>query len=79
MCHLDPTTAAADRHVHVPLVNGRTPRCQVYHRAFCRKLSEGIASEKRLRAIGMVSLPLMSLADSEASRALHDYEDEYAL
>ena len=26
----------------------------------------------------MVSLPLMSLADSEGSRALHDYEDEYA-
>ena len=26
----------------------------------------------------MASLPLLSLADSEASRALHDYEDEYA-
>ena len=46
MCvNLDPNTAAADRHVHVPLVGGRARQCQVYPRVSCRKLCEGIASE----------------------------------
>ena len=76
--NLDPTTTAADRHVHVPLVGGRARQCQVYPRAFCRKLCEGNASEKRLMTMGMTSLPLMSAEDSAASEALHEGEAEYA-
>ena len=35
-------------HVHVPLKSGRAKRCQIYPRAFCRLVVEGIAAEKKL-------------------------------
>ena len=36
-------------------------KCQVYPRALCRMICEGIAAEKTLRALGMKAIPLMSL------------------
>ena len=50
--NLDFQNAAADRHVHIPLVSGRARRCHVYPRAFCRRLCEAIAAEKRLLVMG---------------------------
>ena len=59
-------------HVHVPLESGRAKRCQVYPREFSRRVCEGIAAEKRLRLLGMVSRPLMELGTEEAGRRACD-------
>ena len=53
-------------HVHVPLESGQDRRCQVYPRAFSQSICEGIASEKKLRRLGMVSVPIMSLESDKA-------------
>ena len=67
-------------HVHVPLDQGRAKRCQVYPREFSRRICDGIAAEKRLRQMGLVSLPLMDLSElgdeivkgQDASSKLHE-------
>ena len=67
-------------HVHVPLESGRAKRCQVYPREFSRRICEGIAAEKRLRRLGMISLPLLELDELSddikdggvAARDLHE-------
>ena len=67
-------------HVHVPLEQGRAKRCQVYPREFSRKICEGIAAEKKLRRLGLVSMELMDIDDlevdvakgHEASQDLHE-------
>ena len=53
----------AMHHKHVPLGQGRARRCQVYPREFSRRICEGIAAEKRLRQLGLVSMPLLGLSD----------------
>ena len=64
-------------HIHVPLDSGRARRCQVYPRAFGHRVCEGFAANEKLRRLGVVSMPLMSLeshkANGEAvSDALHN-------
>ena len=41
------------RHAHVQLEGGMTKSAQIYPREFCKTVCEGIAAEKRLRALGM--------------------------
>ena len=70
-------------HVHVRLESGSAKRCQVDPRQFSRKICAGIAAEKRLRELGMVSLPLLDMdvgnlesdmkAASKAAFDLHEY------
>ena len=59
-------------HAHVPLESGRARRCQIYPREFSRRVCEGIAAEKRLRRLGMVSIPLMALGSEEDGRKACD-------
>ena len=54
---------ASKHHVHVPLESGRAKRCQVYPRAFSRQVCAGIAAEKRLREMGLSSLPILEMDD----------------
>ena len=72
----------AKHHVHVPLESGRAKRCQIYPREFSRRICEGIAAEKKLRLLGMVSLPLMALGTEEDGRvaadALHERDGTVA-
>ena len=70
-------------HFHVPLESGRARRCQVYPRAFSQQIFEAIAAEKKLRILGMVLMPFMSLesdkADGKAaSDVLHDTDGRQA-
>ena len=55
------------RHNHVKLESGKAKRCQIYPREFCFRICEGIAAEKRLRVLGLKSVPLMSVEDCKAS------------
>ena len=66
------------RHEHVPLESGRAKKCQVYPREFCARVVEGIAAEKRVRALGLRSMPLMSVEDSGACEALHEPSSTWA-
>ena len=71
-------------HVHVPLESGRAKRCQIHPRAFCRLIVEGIAAEKKLRALGLKAVPLMSVeeiesAGDEASGVLHEPDLDVAV
>ena len=40
-----------EKHEHIALEGGLTKRAQVYPRAFCQTVCEGVAAEKRLRAL----------------------------
>ena len=74
--------------VHVTLESGRAKRCQVYSREFRRKICAGIAAEKRLRELGMISLPLLDVdgdnlesdmkTGSKAAFDLHEYATMHA-
>ena len=52
-------------HEHIPLVQVRAKKCQVYPQAFCRTIVDCIAAKKKLREIGMVALPLLDIDDLE--------------
>ena len=70
-------------HTHVPLEQGRAKRCQVYPREFSRRVCEGIAAEKKLRRLGMRSLPLMEIGTDEdgnkATDDLHEPDGTFAV
>jgi len=76
-------------HEHVHLVDGKARQAQVYPRAFCRAVCEGVAAEKRIRALGVKAKPLLSMEEMQqiahisgakaedgesASDALHEEE-----
>ncbi len=76
-------------HEHVHLVDGRAKQAQVYPRAFCRAVCEGVAAEKRIRALGVKAKPMLSMEEMQqiahisgakakdgesASDALHEEE-----
>ena len=70
--------------MHVPLESGRAKLCQIYPRAFCRLIVEGIAAEKKLRALGLKAIPLKSVeeiesAGVEASGVLHEPDLDVAV
>ena len=50
-------------HRHADLTGGRASQCQVYPRAFCVAVGEGIAAQKRLHELGMQAQPIMNLED----------------
>ena len=45
-------------HQHVQLEGGLTKKAQIYPKEFCQAVCEGIAAEKRLRALGLVAWSL---------------------
>ena len=57
--------AGAAKHRHADITGGQTRQCQVYPRAFCKKVCEGIAAQKKLYDLGMTSEPLMSLQEMQ--------------
>ena len=79
-------------HRHADTTGGRTSQCQVYPRAFCRAVCEGIAAQKRLYVLGLKAEPIMSLEEMIdalpeelkhdggcPSKALHDDDAGYEL
>ena len=52
-------------HRHVQLLSGRAKKCQVYPGAFCQAVCEGVAAEKKLRALGMMAQPLMTISEMQ--------------
>ena len=77
-------------HRHADLTGGRAKQCQVYPKAFCVAVCEGVAAQKRLMKMGLKSEPIMSLSEmvdsvpeslrtGDPSRDLHEHEDEYQL
>ena len=80
--------AGAAKHRHADITGGQTRQCQVYPRAFCKKVCEGIAAQKKLYDLGMTSEPLMSLQEmqravpsekstGDPSKDLHESEGEF--
>jgi hypothetical protein len=76
-----------EAHRHVHLIQGRAKGPQVYPRALCVKICEGIAAQKRLDDLGLRARPIMSFdemrdaagqmeADNCPSQALHEPEGE---
>ena len=76
-------------HKHVQLIGGKAKRAQIYPRAFCKAVCEGVGAQKRLHSMGLIARPLMSIekmdqavsaigvdkdSDEEPSRALHEYD-----
>ena len=57
-------------HTHVPLEQGRARRCQVYPRQFSRRICEGIAAEKKLRQLGLMSMALMDCDSIDVDMAV---------
>ena len=79
--------AGAAKHRHADITGGQTRQCQVYPRAFCKKVCEGIAAQKKLYNLGMTSEPIMSLQEMQRavpnemdtgnpSKDLHESEGE---
>jgi hypothetical protein len=52
---------------HVNPIGGRAKRAQLYPRAFSRAFCEGVAAQKRLYALGMISNPIMSVDEMTAT------------
>ena len=73
-----PNRGGVQVHEHVVLEGGKAKQAQVYPREFCRAVCEGIAAEKRFRALGMdvLSLETIQSAASEygvdPSQELHE-------
>ena len=77
-----------EHHRHVQLTGGKAKACQVYPRAFCRAVCQGVASEKKLRELGMMSVDVMSVAEmmgvmgekaqGDPSQELHEHVGEEA-
>ena len=52
-----------EQHRHAELTRGRARQCQVYPRDFCRAVCAGVAAQKKLRDLGMMAVPIMSLEE----------------
>ena len=52
-------TQAKHRHVH--LISGKAKAAQVYPRALCQCICEGVAAQKKMDRLGVKSVPLMSM------------------
>ena len=70
------------KHQHVVLESGRPKNAQVYPRAFCRAVCEGIAAEKRLRSLGLEAYSLGEILEfseygSDPNGDLHETGDEW--
>ena len=80
---------AGEKHEHVQLEGGLAKRAQIYPREFCKTVCEGIAAEKRLRALGLeawtideVSLAAERLCldkryGDNPSKDLHEEEEDW--
>ena len=66
-------------HRHVQLLGGRAKKCQVYPKAFCQAVCEGVAAEKKLRALGMAAQPIMSVSEMQAATGSTEEEPDKAL
>ncbi len=61
-CSNRTATNPADKHRHADTLDGRIRLCQVYPREFCRAVCAGVAAQKKLRNLGMMAAPLLSLS-----------------
>lgn len=76
-------------HRHVQLKGGKAKRAQIYPRAFCKAVCEGVGAQKILHNIGLIAWPVMYIekmdqavstigiekdSDEKPSRALHEYD-----
>ena len=74
-------TGVGERHEHVVLEGGRPRNAQVYPKKFCRAICEGIAAEKRLRALGLEVYTIDEISEmskeygQDPSSELHEEED----
>ena len=78
-----------DKHNHIQLEGGLTKKAQVYPRKFCQAVCEGVAAEKRLRALGLEAWTLdeISVAVEEMKKdkrygedpagALHEEDEDW--
>ena len=48
ICANDDPSRREEHHRHVQLTGGKAKACQVYPRAFCRAVCQGVASEKKI-------------------------------
>ena len=70
-----------EHHRHVQLVGGKAKACQIYPRDFCRAVCQGVASEKKLRELGMQSVDILSVDEImsvDPSQEIHEYVGEEA-
>ncbi len=54
-----------EKHDHAQLLNGRARQAQVYPKKFCQAVCEGIAAQKKLRALGLESRELLTQEEME--------------
>ena len=68
----------SEHHRHVKLINGRAGHAQVYPRALCRAVCEGVASQKKIDSCNLVMLDVMSLAEINdfGSDELHEVHSD---
>ena len=53
----------SEHHRHVTLINGRASHAQVYPRALCRAVCEGVAWQKKMDAKNLVAMDVMSVGE----------------
>ena len=70
-----PNRGGAKVHEHVVLEGRNTKLAQVYPREFCRAVCEGIAAEKRLRALGMEVLSLDQIEEAASQYGVDPSSD----
>ena len=63
-------------HRHVHLEQGRTKMAQVYPRASCHAVCDGIASQRRMDSLGVVAMPVMNLDQMTAVANERGRKDE---
>ena len=67
-----------EKHRHVKLINGRASHAQVYPRALCRAVCEGVAAQKRIDSMNLVAMNLMTMQElnSFGTDELHENPED---
>ena len=69
-----------ERHRHADTTCGVAKKCQVYPAEFCKAVCAGLAAQKKLRNIGMVAMPLMSVDEMiDAAKGVNEGNPSEAL
>ena len=67
--------ARNDEHRHVMLINGRARQAQVYPRALCRAICEGVSAQKKMDCRNRVLIDAMSMEELYAMGVDELHED----
>ena len=51
------------QHRHVQMIGGKAKHAQVYPKAFCQAVCEGLAAQKKIGDLGLCAQPILSMEE----------------